>query len=52
VTGEPGQIRTVQVTVAVPPDGAGQGVRPIAFDVVAQEDPGARAHEKTTFVLP
>jgi cytochrome c oxidase accessory protein FixG len=52
VTGEPGQIRTVQVTVAVPPDAAGQGVRPIAFDVVAQEDPGTRAHEKTTFVLP
>ena len=52
VSGESGQIRTVQVTVAVPPDGLGSGVKPLAFEVSAVADPNAQAHEKTTFVLP
>ena len=50
--GVPGGIRTVQLTVAVPAGEGGAGVRPIAFEIAAEQDAATRVVEKSTFVLP
>ena len=49
---EAGSIRAVQLTVAAPPDAAPGGVRPIAFEIRAEQDAATRVVEKSTFVLP
>ena len=48
---DPGSIRVAQVTVAAPA-GSSAGVRPIAFEIRARQDPATRVVEKSTFVLP
>ncbi len=50
--GVPGGIRTVQLTVAVPAGEDGAAVRPIAFEIAAEQDAATRVVEKSTFVLP
>ena len=50
--GVPGGIRTVQLTVAVPAGEGGAPVRPIAFEIAAEQDAATRVVEKSTFVLP
>ena len=50
--GVPGGIRTVQLTVAVPAGEGGATVRPIAFEIAAEQDAATRVVEKSTFVLP
>ena len=50
--GVPGGIRTVQLTVAVPAGEGGAAVRPIAFEIAAEQDAATRVVEKSTFVLP
>ena len=50
--GEAGGIRTVQLTVAVPAGEGGAGVRPIAFEVTAEQDAAVRAVERSTFAMP
>jgi cytochrome c oxidase accessory protein FixG len=49
---EAGSIRAVQVTVSAPADGAPPGIRPIAFQIQARQDPATRVVEPSTFVLP
>ncbi|MBL8437950.1 MAG: cytochrome c oxidase accessory protein CcoG [Zoogloeaceae bacterium] len=49
---EAGSVKAVQVTVSAPADGAGSGVRHIAFEIRAKQDPAARVVEKSTFFLP
>jgi cytochrome c oxidase accessory protein FixG len=49
---EAGSVRAVQVTVSAPADGASSGVRPIAFEIRAKQDPAIRVVEKSTFILP
>jgi len=51
VASEARSIRAVQVTVSAPADGA-PGVRPIAFQIQARQDPATRVVEPSTFVLP
>ena len=49
---EAGSVRAVQVTVSAPAEAANSGIRPIAFQIKAKQDPAARVVEKSTFILP
>jgi cytochrome c oxidase accessory protein FixG len=48
---EAGSVRAVQVTVSAPADGTA-GIRPIAFQIKAKQDPAIQVVEKSTFILP
>jgi len=48
---EAGSVRAVQVTVSAPADGT-SGIRPIAFQIQARQDPATQVVEKSTFILP
>jgi cytochrome c oxidase accessory protein FixG len=48
----PGSIRPVAVTVAATAAGLPTGIRPIAFEIVAEDDPAIRVREASSFVLP
>jgi cytochrome c oxidase accessory protein FixG len=49
---EPGSIRPVQLTVAVPADGAPSGIQPIVFRIAAEQDATLAVSEKSSFALP
>jgi cytochrome c oxidase accessory protein FixG len=48
---EAGSVRAVQVTVSAPADGT-PGIRPIAFQIKAKQDPATHVVEQSTFILP
>ncbi len=51
-TVEPGSIRPLPLTVAMPGDSGESGIRPISFRIAARHDPATVVVEKSSFVLP
>jgi cytochrome c oxidase accessory protein FixG len=49
---EPGSIRPLPITVAMPGDTGVSGIQPISFRIAAKHDPATSVEEKSSFVLP
>ena len=52
VTVQPTEVRSVAVTVQVPPNTAAPGSHPIFFEIAAETDPRMHVDVKSTFIIP